>query len=92
LLDAAAKIRITNGGSNNQIDRPCKEPFQRILKAEKGGCVVAGLKWLKLHQEIEIAVLGIESAAQSRTKKFQPKDVKFAAESRQLRMTRGNNP
>jgi hypothetical protein len=46
---------------------------------------------MELHQEIEIALLGVEGAIQSRTKKLQPLDMKFAAELRQLRMTRGND-
>jgi hypothetical protein len=91
LLNTPAEIRITKGGCDYQIDRPPKKPLQRLFEAEEGGCVVAGLERLELHQEVEIAVLGVEGATQSRTKKFEPQDMKFAAELRQFRIARGND-
>src|SRR5258708_24053231 len=59
-LDGLAEIRVLNGGGNYQIHGAVKQCLQIFEQAEVGVGVLIEVQLLESHQEVQIAVRGVE--------------------------------
>ena len=71
-LDLAAAVRVPKRGRLHEVDSPAEEGLQIGEEAEVGVGVILRRRRRELHEEVEVAPLGIEVIANGRPEQGQP--------------------
>jgi hypothetical protein len=78
-FNTLAEVRVPDGRGNNQVHPTLEELLQGLNQAKVGLSVDARRELLELHQEVKIAMLGVEIVTQCRAEELQAPHVVLAA-------------